>query len=70
MKEVLMHQYWRIIEELKYLGEVLIFNDPSILREYETWIKKKSDVLTLSRMDDSSYVSPSLKTIMIAPCLN
>ena len=65
-----MHQYWRIIEELKYLGEILVFHDPSISREYETWIKKKSDVLTLSRMDDTSYVSASLKGLMIPPCFN
>ena len=65
-----MHQYWRIIEELKYLGEVLIFHDPSISREYETWIKKKSDVLALSRMDDISHVSASLKGLMIPPCFN
>ena len=65
-----MHLYWRIIEELKYLGEDLIFHDPSLSREYEIWIKKKSDVLAMSQMDDTSYVSPSLKVLMIPPCLN
>ena len=65
-----MHQYWRIIEELKYLGEVLIFHDPGISREYKIWIKKKADVLAVSRMDDISYVSASLKDVMIPPCLN
>ena len=65
-----MHLYWRIIEELKYLGEVLIFHDPNISREYEIWIRKKADVLTVSRMDDISHVSPSLKYFMIPPCLN
>ncbi|MDY7037925.1 MAG: hypothetical protein SV375_17405 [Thermodesulfobacteriota bacterium] len=65
-----MHQYWRIIEELMYLGEVIIFNDPSISREYETWIKKKADVLAVSRMDDISHGSSSLKHFMIPSCLN
>ena len=65
-----MHLYWRIIEELKYLGEVLIFHDPGISREYEIWVKKKSNVLAVSRMDDISHVSSSLKYFMIPPCLN
>ena len=33
-----MHLYWRIIEELKYLDEVWIIKDPSILRRYKHWI--------------------------------
>ena len=65
-----MHQYWRIIEELKYLGEVLIFHDPGISREYETWIKKKADVLAVSRMDEISHASSYLKHFMIPPCFN
>jgi hypothetical protein len=34
------HQYWRIKEELLYLGEVLIFLDPRFLREYRRWVEK------------------------------
>jgi hypothetical protein len=34
-----MHLYWRIIEELKYLGEMWIIRDPSILRRYKHWIR-------------------------------
>ena len=40
-----MHLYWRIKEELRYLGEVLIFHDPSLVREYRRWIKKNSRAL-------------------------
>ena len=35
-----MHQYWRIKEELLYLGEVLVFLDPRFLREYRRWVEK------------------------------
>lgn len=35
-----MHQYWRIKEELLYLGEVLVFLDPRFVREYTRWVKK------------------------------
>jgi hypothetical protein len=41
--------YWRIIEELKYLGEALVFHDPSLKRCYEEWIRRKADVLSRTR---------------------
>ncbi len=36
-----MHLYWRIKEELLYLGEVLVFLDPRFVREYGRWVKKR-----------------------------
>jgi hypothetical protein len=36
-----MHFYWRIKEELSYLGEVLVFLDPRFVREYSRWVKKR-----------------------------
>jgi len=36
-----MHLYWRIKEELLYLGEVLVFLDPRFVREYGRWEKKR-----------------------------
>jgi hypothetical protein len=36
-----MHFYWRIKEELLYLGEVLVFVDPCLIREYRRWVEKK-----------------------------
>ena len=36
-----MHLYWRIREELLYLGEVLVFLDPRFVREYCRWVEKK-----------------------------
>ncbi len=35
-----MHLYWRIKEELVYLGEVLVFLDPRFVREYRRWMEK------------------------------
>jgi len=35
-----MHLYWRIKEELSYLGEVLVFIDPRFIREYRRWVEK------------------------------
>ena len=52
-----MHSYWRINEELKYLGEVLVFNDPSLKRCYEEWIRRKADVLSM--LDTDSERKPS-----------
>jgi hypothetical protein len=36
-----MHFYWRIKEELLYLGEVLVFLDPRFAREYRRWADKR-----------------------------
>ena len=36
-----MHLYWRIKEELLYLGEGLVFLDPRFTREYRRWEKKR-----------------------------
>jgi len=44
-----MHLYWRVKEELRYLGEVLIFHDPGLVREYRRWVKKNAIVLAYTR---------------------
>jgi hypothetical protein len=69
-KGKVMHFYWRIIEELKYLGEILIFHDPSLSRAYKNWVKKNAkalimDITPTSKIDfsDEHY----LKTFT---CLN
>jgi hypothetical protein len=36
-----MHFYWRMKEELLYLGEVLVFVDPGLIREYRRWVERK-----------------------------
>jgi hypothetical protein len=44
-----MQFYWRIIEELRYLGETVIFHDPSLERQYYWWLRKNAVSLALSR---------------------
>ena len=39
--EAPMHFYWRIKEELLYLGEMLVFTDPCLIREYRRWVERK-----------------------------
>ena len=65
-----MHFYWRIIEELKFLGEIVVFKDPTLLRRYKFWLEEHADAITLSTTGDMitstsvpfSYrgISPSL----------
>jgi hypothetical protein len=43
-----MHLYWRMIEELKFLGETWTINDPNLLRCFRLWLQKKADVIALS----------------------
>lgn len=42
-----MHLYWRVIEELKYLGERWEIIDPTILRRYQSWIHRHSDTINI-----------------------
>jgi hypothetical protein len=39
------------MEELKYLGEVLVFHDPSFKREYRQWIEKNQTALALCEVN-------------------
>ncbi len=32
-----MQIYWKMINELQELGEMLVIHDPSVLREYHRW---------------------------------
>jgi len=43
-----MHFYWRIIEELKYLGENWTIKNPSLLRCYRAWLYKNAQAISFS----------------------
>jgi len=49
----IMHLYWRIREELLYLGEVLVFLDPRFVREFRRWVKRRfaSDKCRVIRLE-------------------
>ena len=49
-----MHLYWRVIEELKLLGETWGFNDPSLQRSYQSWLRRNADAIAQSLVYDSS----------------
>ncbi len=40
-----MHFYWRVIEELKLLGETWVINDPSLARSYKQWVLKNAKAI-------------------------
>ena len=56
-----MHLYWRMREELKYLGETLIIHDPSLLREFNKWIQKR--VLGLGLMEDTLEIGSMFSSL-------
>jgi len=47
-----MHLYWKVIEELRYLGEVWIIHDPSVARSYTNWINKNLENIKLYNIYD------------------
>ncbi len=65
-----MQFYWRIIEELKYLGETIIFHDPRLLRQYHWWLRKNSSGLAFSAADYRSKGASSAIGLYISPSLN
>jgi len=65
-----MHFYWRVIEELKFLGETWIFNNPNLSRSYSLWIKKNADVIALSLEEASPDRSPLFTYKSIVHSLN
>ena len=65
-----MHFYWRIIEELKYLGENVVINDPNLSREYNSWVKKNFLALMAPTCSNKREASPIVKFHEIPVCLN
>ncbi len=55
-----MQLYWRMIEELRDLGEIMVFHDPCLLREYRRWCKR-------NRIDfwGTLLVSPSVSLSLL-----
>ena len=45
-----MHFYWRIIEELKFIGETWVITDPSLKRNYERWLRVNAKAIALITM--------------------
>jgi hypothetical protein len=65
-----MQTYWRINEELKFLGEVLVFHDPSLKRCYEEWVHRKADVLSILGTDDGKGIAPVLQFLISLQKIN
>jgi hypothetical protein len=43
-----MHFYWRVIEELKFMGETWVIHDPSLSRNYRRWLKINQEAIAMS----------------------
>lgn len=43
-----MYLYWRIQQDLNYLGQVIQFHDPAMVRSLKQWIKKNYSSLQLA----------------------
>jgi hypothetical protein len=65
-----MQFYWRVIEELRYLGETLIFYDPGLVRQYNWWLNKNSLGLAFSATDYTSNVAPAFRDFRSFASLN
>jgi len=41
-----MFFYWRIMEELKELNEIVIFRDPSLQRMFKKWVTRHYEAIS------------------------
>jgi hypothetical protein len=67
---VAVYFYWRIMEELKYLREVLVFHDPSFKREFRQWVLKNQTGLSLGAVEKNRETLNDFDPFGIAPSLN
>ena len=65
-----MHFYWRVIEELKYLGEFVVFKDPNLLRCYKFWLEAHAGAISLSTIVDLPKSTAALNYEGISPSFN
>ena len=40
-----MHFYWKILEELRFVGESWTIRDPSLLRSYRNWLRRNGPAI-------------------------
>lgn len=64
-----MQFYWRIIEELRFLGETVIFHDPTLLRQFRWWLKKNAGAVAMCDTDYSTR-NNTLTMLGIPPSMN
>jgi len=65
-----MHLYWRMIEELKFLGEIWTISDLNLLRCYSLWLQKKANAIALSLEEQPPNRSPLFNYKSITCSLN
>jgi hypothetical protein len=55
-----------VIEELKFIGETWMINEPSLARRYRQWLKKNAEAIAMSMMErvDSENAVFSYKGIL------
>lgn len=65
-----MHLYWRIIEELKVLGETWTIINPNLLRCYRIWLEQHADAIERITADEAAKSSTPLNYGGIRHSLN
>lgn len=60
-REVFMHLYWRVQQDLNDLGEVINFSDPRLVRSHLGWVCRNIDSLFMAmELDLSELIWPSM----------
>ena len=65
-----MQLYWRVMEELKFLGETLVFRDPVFRRAFAVWCKKNHRALSRMTVRENILSSPERAALKALRSLN
>ncbi len=69
-RKCIMYIYWRVIEELKFLGETWYFHDPTLKRHFDEWVRKRSDRINIPLEDEPPTMEPLFEYKGILTSLN
>ncbi len=65
-----MYFYWRIMEELSYLGEVLLFHNPNFQREFKQWVRRNRAGLAFVSPEKTRHIFDDYDPFGTKPSLN
>lgn len=64
-----MHLYWRVFEELKWLGEMAVIHDPSLKRSFLHWLKTHETSLIMAEQRSMPRF-PEPEVFGVTPSMN
>ena len=56
-----MYLYWRVQQDLNYLGEIITFHDPRFIRSQQQWVRRNIAGISLAEdIEFEDFVKPNM----------